>query len=129
MDKTTLVGPDIQEGRRFLDLLRGSGVPVKAALWQKAASNWQAVFGDWSLKIVTPLVEDLGPKETYRRLDRILAKAPERLSIDLLDVSVLTPRSWFYKNLRRYFPRARDLAVTMRPDGDGFSESFIYFVK
>ena len=128
MDKTTLVGPDIQEGRRFLDLLRDSGLPVKAALWQKASAPYQAILGEWTLKIVTPLVEDFGVKETYRRLDQILAKAPQRPSIDLLDVSVLTPESWFYKNLRREFHRARDLAVTIR-DGDGFDEGFIYFVK
>ena len=60
MDKTTLVGPDILEGRKFLDLLRSSGVPVKAALWQKAASSFQALWGEWTLKIVTPLVESLG---------------------------------------------------------------------
>ena len=35
MGKTTLVGPGIEEGREFLELLRQVGVPIKAALWQR----------------------------------------------------------------------------------------------
>src|SRR5258708_20638980 len=120
MDKTILVGPDIQEGRRFLDLLRDSGVPVRAALWQKAKAQFQTLFGEWKLSIVTPWVEELGPKTTYRRLDRILAKAPPPPPVDLLDVSVLTPKSWFYKNLRRDYPRPRDLPVAMHSDRDRY---------
>jgi len=36
MAKTTLVGwdsPDIEEGRRFLELLGEAGIKVQAALW------------------------------------------------------------------------------------------------
>ncbi len=35
MDKTLLVGPDLEEGRKFVDLLISSGIPLKAALWLK----------------------------------------------------------------------------------------------
>jgi len=88
MDKRALVGPDIEEGRRFLDLLSNAGVQVDAALWQR-----DELLGRWSLLIVTPLVENLGEKETYRRLDKILSKAPQRPTVDLLNVSVFTPSS------------------------------------
>lgn len=71
MDKTALVGPDIEEGRRFLELLTNAGVQVNAALWQRELLG-PLSFGQWSLLIVTPLVEELGVKETYRRLDEIL---------------------------------------------------------
>jgi len=125
MDKTTLVGPDIESGRAFLKLLSNSGVPLKAALWQK-----NDLLGEWNLLIVTPLADKLGVKETYRRLDEILSGAAERPSVDLLKVSVFTPESWFYKSLHRELREARDLPVSKQPVGDHFVEDgFIYFVK
>ena len=124
MDKTALVGPDIEEGRRFLELLSNGGVRVDAALWRKGELS-----GRWSLLIVTPLVEELGVKETYRRLDDILSKA-QPPTINLFDVSVFTPTAWFYKSLRRELRHARDLPLVGRPVGDHFiEEGFIYFVK
>ena len=125
MDKTTLVGPDIEEGRLFLELLSNAGVQVDAALWE-----WDELSGRWSLLIVAPSVEELGVKGTYRRLDEILSKAPHRPTVDLLNVSVLTPKAWFYKSLHRELRHARNLRVTRRPIGDHFVEDgFIYFVK
>jgi hypothetical protein len=125
MDKTALVGPDIEEGRTFLELLSRAGVKVNAALWER-----DEVFGRWSLLIVTPLVEELGVKDTYRKLDEILSKAPQRLALDLLDVSVFTPKAWFYKSLHRELRHARDLQVTKRPVGDHVvGDGFIYFVE
>jgi hypothetical protein len=59
MDKTTLVEPYIEEGRRFLKLLEVAGVRVNAALWQKDQFSSQ-----WRLLIVTPLIEKLGVKGT-----------------------------------------------------------------
>ena len=125
MDKTTLVEPYIEEGRRFLKLLDVAGVRVNAALWQKDQFSSQ-----WQLLIVTPLVEELGVKGTYRRLDEILSKAPQPPAIDLLDLSVLTPEAWFYKSLRRELRFAHDRPLTKRPVGDHVVEDgFIYFVK
>ena len=125
MDKTALVGPDIEEGRRFLALLNNARVQVSAALWQR-----DELEGHWRLVVVTPLVEKLGVKETYRRLDEILSKATQRPKIDLLNVSVFTPEAWFYKSLHRELRHARDLPVTKRPVGNHTVEDgFIYFVK
>jgi len=125
MDKTVLVGPDIEEGRKFLDLLHANEVRVNAALWQR-----DEVFGRWSLVIVTPLVETLGPRETYRRLVEILAKAAQPPKVDLLNVSLFTPKSSFYKSLHREIPHVKDLTVSKQPIGGHFvEEGFIYFVK
>lgn len=130
MDKTALVGPDIEEGRRFLELLSNAGVQVNAALWQREELLGPLDFGEWSLLIVTPLVEELGVKETYRRFDEILSKAPQRPKVDLLNVSVYTPEAWFYKSLHRELRHVRDLPVTRRPVGDHVvHDGFIYFVK
>ena len=122
MDKTILVGPDIEEGRKFLDLLKNAGVRVDAALWQRDE------FGRWSFVIVTPLVDTLGLRETYRRLDEILKG--QHLNVDLLNVSLFTPSSSFYKSLHRELPHVKNLAVSKRPVGGHVVEDgFIYFVK
>lgn len=125
MDKTTLVGPDIEEGRRFLELLNSEGVGVDAALWQK--DEW---MGRWDLTIVTPLVKEVGVRATYSRLDEILSKASDRPAVDLLNVRVMTPDAHFFKSLRRELRQARNMAISRQPVGDHIVEvGFIYFVK
>jgi hypothetical protein len=127
MAKTTLVGSksaisDIDEGRRFLELLSDAKIKVHAALWQ-----WSELSSEWQFPIVTPSVEELGLKGTYRRLDKILSTAENRPAVDLLNVSLMTPEARFYKSLRR---ELRDRRVTKRPVGDHVIEKgFIYFVK
>jgi len=97
---------------------------MDAALWQ------QDEDGRWSLIIVTPLAEELGVWETYRRLIKILADAPNRPGVELLDVSVVSPQSRFYKSLHRELRRARDLVVTKQPIGDRYVEAgYIYFMR
>jgi hypothetical protein len=120
--KTVLVGPDIEEGRRLLALLKDEDIKIKAALWQKDE------FGRWGLVIVTPLVETLGLRETFGRVREIL-KA-HSLNIDLLNVWLYSPKSSFYKGLHRGLRRAKDLVVSKQPVGDHYvEEGFIYFVK
>ena len=126
MAKTLLVGPDIEEGRKFLDLLKREKFPVSAALWQ---SN---EFGDrWDLAIVTPVAKQLGPIETYRRLRDILEQSPDRPEVDLLNVSVFAPDQNFSKGLRRYLRRVKDYHVTGQSlDFEYFiPNGWVYFVK
>ena len=84
----------------------------------------------WSLAIVTPLVDELGVKGTYRRLMEVLDSAAERPRIDLLDVSVYTPKASFYKSLRRDLGKVRERTIRKGPVGDHIvNEGFVYFVK
>jgi hypothetical protein len=128
MAKTTLVGyatPDIGEGRKFLELLSEAKIKVQSALWQ-----WSESSDEWQFLIVTPLVEELGLKEAYRRLDDILSTAEDRPAVDLLNVYLKTPEARFSKSLRRELRKVRDRRVSKRPVGDQFlDEAFIYFVK
>jgi len=125
MSKTLLVGPDVDEGRKFLDLLKREKVPVSAALWQSNES------GDrWDLAIVTPVAKELGPVETYRRLRDILEQSLDRPEVDLLNVSVFSPDQNFAKGLRRHLRRVKEFHVTSQPLGDYFIlNGWVYFVK
>jgi hypothetical protein len=131
MAKTTVVGwdtPAIDEGRRFLELLSESGIRVQAALWQ-----WSEPSDEWQFLIVTPSVEELGLKGTYRRLNEILStaeKAKNRPAVDLLNVSLMTPEARFYKSLRRELRSVHDRQMSKRPVGDHIIEKgYIYFVE
>lgn len=133
MAKTTLVAPDIDEGRVFLDLLDHSAIPVSAALWQKVRETDIRLegSGEWDFVVVTPLVEEIGVRETYRRIDKVLSKASRPLEVGLLNISVFTPESWYAKSLRKEFRGARDLTVRNRlVMGSHFiEEGYVYFVK
>lgn len=125
MDKTALVGPDIDQGRRFLELLAEATVPVKAALWQASELS-----EGWNLTIVTPLVMERGLKEAYRRFVEILAGAPDDSRIDLDHVSLLAPDSRLYRSLRREMRDVRSLPISKQRIGGQFvDQAYIYFVK
>ncbi|MCZ2149438.1 MAG: hypothetical protein LC126_16900 [Bryobacterales bacterium] len=126
MDKTTLVEKDIEEGRKFIELLQDAGIEVNSALWSKG------LFDRWNLVLVSPVVDEAGVREAYLKLLKILRQAPvsERPKIDELSLSLLTPKSHFAKSLRRGLKKARDLHVSHQPFGDHFiDEGFIYFVN
>ena len=80
---------------------------------------------------MTPLVEELGLKETYRRLYSAVAHTSIRPGVDLLNVSVFTPQSSYYKNLRRDLRRMKDRHISRQPIGNQFiiGNGFVYFVK
>lgn len=116
---------DIEEGRRFIDLVEHAGIPVLAALWQK-----DELLGRWDFVLVTPLADQLGVKEAYSRLDRVLENADPRPGISLLDVSVMYSSSAFYKSLRREFRGQRDVPLAKSRVGDHIvDEGYLYLVK
>jgi hypothetical protein len=127
VDQTALVGPDIQAGRDFLELLDRSGVPVTAAWWQ-----WHHFpVEEWGFSLATRWVDQYGLKETYRKIDAVLSKASPRPAIDLMDVNIYTPEASAIKFLRHEFRRARDLEVKNRSFGDEgvLWNAYIYVVK
>jgi hypothetical protein len=67
MDTSTLVDAQIDDGQRLLDRLGDEGFVVRAAGWVKPIDEDR-----WSLYIVTPAVDQLGPLEAYRRVLRAL---------------------------------------------------------
>src|SRR5207253_2660064 len=125
MDKTALVASEIDEGREFLELADEAGFPVRAAMWKK-----EEFPGRWSLLLVTPLEDEIGPMKTYMRLLKILRKAPERTKIELDDLSPISPKSRFAKDLRRLFRKDKERSIGYTPIGDEFIEDgYLYFAK
>lgn len=92
--------------------------------------KYQELLGRWRLTLVSPLVDELGSKETYRRIDHALENSAPRPRIDILDVSVMSVKAHFYKKLRRELRNAQNRHLTKQPIGDHFvQDGFVYFVK
>ena len=118
MDKTILVGPDIAEGAKFIQALERSGMRVRGALWQR---NEDAE--SWRLEIVTPLVDEIGLRGTFQKLNQAVNDASDPVGIDLDWVSPKSPKSDHYKLLRRIF---RNKPMT---HPHWLATSYIYFVR
>ena len=56
MDKSTLVGDEISDGRRFIERFAADGNSVQAAFWVKTDEDQL-----WFLYLVTDLVDREGP--------------------------------------------------------------------
>ena len=102
MDQSTLVGEQIDDGRRFVERFAADGNPIQAAFWVKTAEE-----GFWFLYVATDIVERDGPAAAYRAVHASLKKLGE---------------SWVssseIKVVGRNNPIARDvLAVTARYAG------------
>jgi hypothetical protein len=124
MAKAILVGPDLDEGRRFLDLLKDAGIRVRAALWRR-----EEEFRRWELIIVTSLVDEIGLYGTYGKLIDILSKEADP-AIDLNNVSLRGFRDSLAKGLHRELRNVRERQITMTPVGSEFvDEGFIYFSR
>ena len=87
MDKTILVENDIQEGKRVIEALDNANFQVEAAMWFYLADS-----EEWRLLIASPFVENNGPKEAYRFIQRVMVQLSPPLEISLKDISVLSPK-------------------------------------
>jgi hypothetical protein len=84
MVTANLVEPKIEGGANLLQALDQAGVTVTSALWLYDQDSEV-----WRLLIATPLFDEFGPMEAYRRIQEVLAR--EQHSIDLLDISARSP--------------------------------------
>lgn len=82
----TLVVPDIDAGRAFVEALDTAKLPIQAALWL-----YNSELDRWRLTLATRLVDRLGPLETYRRLNEVWEGLPEDVRQTLGEYSVISP--------------------------------------
>lgn len=125
MGKTTLIGPGIEEGREFLDLLRLASVPIKAPLWQRDDVRLR-----WTLDLFSPLIDDIGLKDTFLKLRETLQSADSPQGIELFDVYLYSPKDEVFRRLRQQCGRAREKYVQSIYLGKHtLEEGYIYFIK
>ncbi len=94
----TLSTSDIDFGNRLWEAIRGErSLSASGALWLYAPDS-----GEWHLLIATPLVDQIGARDTYRKL----ADLTENISADthqLLRIEVVSPKNPLYAALKAVF--------------------------
>lgn len=78
-----LVNNRIRQGADLLEALDRAGFPVTAAFWYLNDGRWRYV-------IATPVVDKVGPRETYGQVDDILRSSD--VDIELWDIAVVSPQ-------------------------------------
>lgn len=101
MDKATLVSPDLDAGRSFVEELDRAGVEVQAAFWY-----YDDKSEAWRLYLAMPLVRQRGLRETYTSL---LARLEESGIRDLHLTEIAA--------VRTDEPVVRALSKLVRTDG------------
>jgi hypothetical protein len=125
VDKTALVDSEVNEGHKFLELLREAGMQVNAAMWRKEEAP-----GRWSLLLVMPSVDEIGDGETFRLILDVLSKAGDRTWFDPFDVSLISPKTKFAKDLRRKLRTSKNRAIVGWWIADQrIDDGYLYFAK
>ena len=107
MYKTILVKEIIDEGSRLLELLKRNNFHLNAALWHFVPDSNQ----QWVLVIVSPVVDQIGPLAAYGRLQRLLGMLRPASRLSLSDISLISPLSQEYQNLRSLVSGAGRLGI------------------
>ena len=123
MAKALLVGPALDEGLRYIELLKKDGIPVRAAVWHRPPLT------NWRLSIISPSYDTKGLGELYQRTRAIFAKAEPQLGFDLDNIYFPMPNSSFAKILRESFRGWENQECTIYDMEGDPHEAFIYFVK
>ena len=101
----TLPDRYIEEGRTLISALEQENFTYIAAMWLYSDEE-----DEWLLTIATPLVDELGPRETYRKVQTALSKLPS-IYLSLSDVSVVSPRNHLITAIRGTVGHSKDIAI------------------
>src|SRR5438128_2489038 len=117
MVASPLVELDIESGRKLIRELDANKFPVVAALWLYLTEP-----NEWRLVIASPLVEKLGPRAAYRRVQEAIART--QTAIALKNVTVISPDEDPVRLFRRALRTGPGLSDT-RFTGNTINGTFI----
>ena len=91
MDKPTLVDADMMAGEALVKKLDKSDFDIKAAFW-----FYMSEPDEWRLFLASPLVDEKGPKEAYKKVQAQLPKLKKEFTRDyelsLQNISLVSPK-------------------------------------
>lgn len=88
MDTESLVEDLIDEGQKLVEDVSQRGFPVAAAFWLKASEDER-----WRFYMVSPIVDDEGLSQAYRRLHPLVRRLLATSRIDPLEITLIGPSS------------------------------------
>jgi hypothetical protein len=127
MDQATLVGLDIEAGRRILRHLDEASFKVSVAFWLFSSDRQ-----DWRLWIATPVVDKVGKRDAYLRLGDILRAAEPELLIHP-GVHLVSPKEKLIRSLRRIFGKTASVEGMRLGnnliDGIFIEDAYVYRIR
>jgi hypothetical protein len=84
VDQGTLVGEQLNDGRRFVERFAADGNAVKAAFWVQTEED-----GLWFLYVAADVYDRMGPAGSYRAVRDALAKL-DKCSISGSDIKIIS---------------------------------------
>ena len=96
MDRTVLVGLDLDGGERLLKALDEAGLDIRAAFWLYFPEP-----EEWRLVFATPVVDKKGPLKVYSLIRSILQKLEPVPDISFRHITVVGTKSDDFKFLRK----------------------------
>jgi len=100
----TLTGGDVEFGKRLWDVLRENETfPTAGMFWL-----FEPGASEWHLMIASPMVDRLGPRDSYRALSEVSRQVPAD-SAQLLKLELISPRHPLYEALRTVFAKTKSV--------------------
>ena len=88
----------LEDGKRLIERLDRVGLIVDAALWFYFSES-----EEWRLVIATPKVDTEGPRSAYAKIAEAIAAIGEPFSIDLSQITAVSPHHPIVTSLRKFF--------------------------
>ena len=109
MDQAILVEDRIEAGFELVEALEKSDIELRGAFWYQLPDT-----GQWRLFLVTPLVDQLGGRSTYERIQTIIraSSSLSTLGINLRNITVVGPDDSTVRLLSALFPVGHGLSLT-----------------
>lgn len=95
MDKATLVEKDIKDGKSLIEALDRSEFLLSGALW-----FYFSKAEEWRLLLVTPSVDSIGPRQSYKVIQSVIEDFPPSFGISIINISVRSPKDILIQLLR-----------------------------
>jgi hypothetical protein len=123
MAKTALVDKYINDGRMLISALDKDGFLIDTAMW-----FYSEELDEWQLVIATPLVDQMGLRETIRRAQSIV-RGMTSTSLSLSDISILSPHSNLINAIKSTVRRSKDVILKGTvANGILVNDAYIYCV-
>lgn len=123
MAKTSLVDKYLNDGRMLVSALDRDGFLIDTTMW-----FYSDELDEWQLIVATPLVDQLGLRETLRRVQSIIGNLTS-ISLSLSDISFLSPNSNLINAIKSTVRRSKDVKLKGTvTNGILVNDAYIYCV-
>jgi hypothetical protein len=123
-----LVGNWIHLGEILIEGLQEANFPLAAAFWLYTEER-----GRWRLILASPLVDEKGPMNAARKVDKLIRSKPELRPLIFVGMSVKSPKEDLVRALRALRPYLKDekgFRVSGQPvDGHFIQDAYVYILK